>query len=202
MPPISADKCRLQWRGNNCKRNNFRWGWVGAEWSPDGAVIADPVRRVWLRRVTRTPDPIGNTSACSPVELDTATGWTLFSRLNDASGSFRPLRVCPGHDSRFPAHLCFAGSHRDLSQPPHAHIPAVPESSNAHAVEVLPVTSPARGWLPLVMPLQPTGFLPVHSWLLLCVSTALPLDFPTDATGWTLRRGTPSPNNAHAVEHS
>ena len=128
----------------------------------DGAVIADPVRRVCVVAGYSTTQP----STRSPVELDTATGWTLFSRLNDASGSFRPLRGCPGHDPQFPAHLCFAGSHRDLSQPPHAHIPAVPESSNAHAVEVLPVTSPARGWLPLVMPLQPTGFLPVHSWLL------------------------------------
>ena len=87
----------------------------------------------------------------------TATGWALFSRLDDASGSFRPLRGCPGHDPRFPAHLCFAGSHRDIFQPLHTHIPAVPGSSNAHAVEVVPVTSPARGWLPLVMPLQPTG---------------------------------------------
>lgn len=135
----------------------------------------------------------------SPVELDTTTGWTLFSRHNDASGSFRPLRGCPGHDSRFPAHLCFAGSHRDLSQPPHAHIPAVPESSNAHAVEVLPVTSPARGWLPLVMPLQPTGFLPVHSWLLPCVSTALPLDFPTDTTISTLHPFGPS---CDAIRHN
>ena len=29
-----------------------------------------------------------------------------------------------------------------------------------------PVTSPARGWLPLVLPIQPTGFLPIHSWML------------------------------------
>jgi len=56
--------------------------------------------------------------------------------------------------------------YRAIVQPRHTHIPAVPESSNAHAVEVVPVTSPARGWLPLVMPIQPTGFLPVHSWLL------------------------------------
>ena len=34
-----------------------------------------------------------------------ATGWALFSRPNDASGSRSPLRGCPGHDSRFPAHL-------------------------------------------------------------------------------------------------
>ena len=36
--------------------------------------------------------------------------------------------------------------------------------------------------------------------MLPCVSTALPLDVPTDATGWTLRPRTPSSNNAHAVE--
>ena len=55
-------------------------------------------------------------STALPLDFPTdATGWTLFSRPNDASGSFRPLHGCPGHDSRFPAHLCFAGSHRDLS---------------------------------------------------------------------------------------
>lgn len=55
-------------------------------------------------------------STALPLDFPTdTTGWTLFSRLNDASGNFRPLRGCPGHDSRFPAHLCFAGSHRDLS---------------------------------------------------------------------------------------
>jgi len=49
-------------------------------------------------------------STALPLDFPTdTTGWTLFSRPNDASGSFRPLRGCPGHDSQFPAHLCFAG---------------------------------------------------------------------------------------------
>ena len=49
-------------------------------------------------------------STALPLDFPTdATGWALFSRLNDASGSFRPLHGCPGHDSRFPAHLRVAG---------------------------------------------------------------------------------------------
>ena len=55
-------------------------------------------------------------STAFPLDFPTgATGWTLFSRLNDASGSFRPLRGCPGHDSRFPVHLRVAGCIARLS---------------------------------------------------------------------------------------
>lgn len=84
----------------------------------------DPVRCVLLQRLVRQ---LARFSRRAEDESNgflrlAATGWALFSRLNDASGSFRPLRGCPGHDSRFPAHLrsCWRVS-RFIQPSPHPY---------------------------------------------------------------------------------